>query len=167
MNTTSLIYYDTEEKSKTIVLDLSHSNITTTSEINGSIKNSNNLIYGTLNLSNNLLTNNDFKLNKIVNINYCIHLILDHNDLNQLLLKTLPKSIKKITCRYNNITDFNGIIWSKKMKTIQEIDLSHNPICDNSNYRLKLLNIMPSLRKINGVKVSKEERRLNKKQIKA
>ncbi|KAL6943919.1 hypothetical protein ACO0OE_003812 [Hanseniaspora uvarum] len=45
------LYYDDEGPKGKIVLDLSNNDISSTSEINGHINNSNNLIYDTLNLS--------------------------------------------------------------------------------------------------------------------
>lgn len=158
------LYYDDEGPKGKIVLDLSNNDISSTSEINGHINNSNNLIYDTLNLSSNFLTNIDFSLNKVINIKYCTHVILTDNSLDNLIIKNLPRTITKITCRSNNIKNVENIVSNGKIKTVREIDLSDNPICNTTNYRLQLLNIMPSLREINGVKVTKEERRMNKKQ---
>lgn len=162
MDRISSIYYENEKHSNKIVLDLSNKDISTVSEINRLIRTSNNLIYDTLDLSHNLLTKSEFNVNKIINIKFCNTLILDHNNLSGLTIKSFPRSIKKLTCKFNNITKTKDFVCKRKIKTLQEIDISNNPICNTEIYRIHLLSQMPSLRSINEVKISKEERRRNK-----
>lgn len=162
MNKVSTIYCENEKLRNKIVLDLSNKDIDSVSEVNKLIKTLNNIIYDTLDLSHNLLTNNEFNVNKIININYCSTLILDYNNLSGLTMKNFPRNIKKLSCTYNNITKPEDFLCKGKLKTLQEIDLSHNPFCNTEIYRSHLLNIMPSLRSINKKKVNKGERRKNK-----
>lgn len=159
------VYYENEKVRNKIVLDLSNRDISTVLEINKLIKSSNCLIYDTLNLSHNLLTNKDFNVNKIINIKFCSILILDHNNFTGLTFKNFPRSIKKLICKFNNITNTEDFVCKSKIKTLQEIDISNNPICNTELYRIHLLSLMPSLRLINEVKVSKEERHKNKMKI--
>lgn len=166
MDKISPVYYENEKAKNKIVLDLSNKDINTVSEINKLIETSNSLIYDTLDLSHNLLTNNEFNVNRIINIKFCSTLILDHNNLNGLKIESFPRSIKKLSCKFNKITKIEDLVCRNKIKTLQEIDISNNPICNTEIYRIHLLSCMPSLRLINEVKVSKDERRINKMKMK-
>ena len=62
-------------------------------------------------------------------------------------LKTL-KNLKELYLKDNKISDFNQIEFLKNCKKLEILNLSENPISTQQNYRQKILDILPNLKKL-------------------
>ncbi|KAL6929603.1 hypothetical protein ACO0SA_001006 [Hanseniaspora valbyensis] len=160
-----IVYYGNECSNsiniKEIILDLSNLDIFSINDINKAIILNDNIIYNTLIISNSLFEN-DLNLSAIINIQYCKTLIADNSNLTTLNLDTVPRNIKVLSLKDNNINEFANIKRTKKCKSLLKLDLSNNEITRQSNYRVRLLDMIPSLVYIDGNKISKLERRESK-----
>ena len=65
-------------------------------------------------------------------------------------LKNL-NNLKEIYLQNNIISDFNQIEYLKNFKKLEILNLSENPISKQQNYRQKILNILPNLKKLDGI----------------
>lgn len=162
MDFNPVLYYNDDSSGsvniKNIILDLSQLNITSITDVNKAIEKNNNIIYNTLVLSENAISG-DLDVSSITNILYCQHLIVDNANTTNINLDLLPRNLKKLSFKNNNIDTFSNIIASKKCKTLLEIDLSGNYITKEANYRVRLLDAIPSLVYIDGTKITKNERK--------
>ena len=160
-----IVYYGNECSNsiniKEIILDLSSVDIFSTNDINKAIILNDNILYNTLIISNSIFEN-DLNLSAIINIQYCKTLIADNSNLTTLNLDTVPRNIKVLSLKDNNINEFANIKRTKKCKSLLKLDLSNNEITRQSNYRVRLLDMIPSLVYIDGNKISKLERRESK-----
>ncbi|XBW34794.1 hypothetical protein QEN19_000360 [Hanseniaspora menglaensis] len=165
MNQNQIVYYaDDYENSvniRSIIMDLSDVSANSIHDINRVIANHNNIIYSKLIISNNFFTEG-LNLILINNITYCKNVIADNIGLVSLDLNKIPRNIKTISLKYNNISDFLAFKLTAKCKTLLEINLIGNKITNIPNFRITLLNMIPSLVRINGEKISKNERRASK-----
>ena len=62
-------------------------------------------------------------------------------------LKNL-KNLKELYLQDNNISDINQIEFLKNCKQLEILNLSENPITKFQNYRQKVLNILPFLKRL-------------------
>ena len=65
-------------------------------------------------------------------------------------LKNL-NNLKEVYLQNNLISDFNQIEFLKNCKKLEIVNLSENPISKQQNYRQKILNILPNLKKLDGI----------------
>lgn len=160
-NTRNQIVYYENDKNKSITLNLSKVDVMSTEDINDIIIANASIIYSTLVLSNNLFSS-ELTFPSILNIAFCTNLIVDNSNLTVINLDTISRYIKRVSFRNNNIEGFDDIKASRKCKTLLDIDLSNNNITKQPNYRIRLLNIIPSLTFIDGKRVSQVERKQSK-----
>lgn len=156
-----IVYYETD-KNKSITLDLCKVDVMNTEDINNIISLNGSIIYNTLVLSNNFFVA-DLSFPSILNISFCTNLVIDNSNINVINLDTISRSIKSISFKNNSIDGFDNIKASTKCKTLLSINLSNNNIAKQPNYRIRLLNMIPSLTSIDGKRVNKIERKQSKK----
>ena len=65
-------------------------------------------------------------------------------------LKNL-KNLKELYLQDNNISDINQIEFLKNCKQLEILNLSENPITKFQNYRQKILNILPFLKRLDDI----------------
>ena len=65
-------------------------------------------------------------------------------------LKNL-KNLKELYLKDNTIADFGQIEYLKNCKKLEILNLSENPITKQQNYRQKILNILPNLKKLDDI----------------
>ena len=65
-------------------------------------------------------------------------------------LKNL-KNLKELYLQDNNISDINQIEFLKNCKQLEILNLSENPITKFQNYRQKVLNILPFLKRLDDI----------------
>lgn len=67
------------------------------------------------------------------------------------------KHLKELHIRKNMISDINEINYLNNCENLKILNLSENPVCDSKNYRLKVIEILPQLTKLDDIPVSSEE----------
>ena len=68
--------------------------------------------------------------------------------------------LKELLLRNNNISDFIELTYLADLKDLRTLWLSDNPIAEQENYRLRVLQILPQLSKIDESDVTDEERNM-------
>lgn len=68
--------------------------------------------------------------------------------------------LEEIYMRKNEISDINQVDYLKNLKKLRILWLSENPCCADSKYRLKVINKLPQLNKLDDVVITPEEKRV-------
>ena len=76
---------------------------------------------------------------------------LNTNQIKDLKYLKNLKNLKELYLKNNNISDFNQIEHLKNCKKLEILNLSENPISQQQNYRQKILNILPGLKKLDDI----------------
>lgn len=79
---------------------------------------------------------------------------MDHNQLPTL--DYLPPGLKLLTITFNQLTHLSSSLREiGAPKGLEEVDFSFNPARGEPNYKLHLINSCPSLKKVDGMKVTR------------
>ena len=70
------------------------------------------------------------------------------------------KKLKELLLRNNNISDFIELTYLADLPELRTLWLSDNPIAKEDNYRIRVLQILPNLHKIDEAEVTEEERQM-------
>ena len=68
------------------------------------------------------------------------------------------KKLRDLFLRNNNISDVNEVHFLKDLKELRTLWLSQNPITQDSNYRLRVIKILPQLKKLDELDITEDER---------
>ena len=75
-------------------------------------------------------------------------IFLSMNHIKDLSVFCNLKNVKELYLKDNKITDFNQIEYLRNCKKLEILDLIDNPISKQPNYRQKILEILPFLKKL-------------------
>ena len=78
-------------------------------------------------------------------------LSLSSNQIKDIKVLKHLKNLKELYLKDNKISDFNQVEFLKNCKKLEILNLSENPISYQQNYRQKILEILPNLKKLDDV----------------
>ena len=79
---------------------------------------------------------------------------LSVNHIKDLSVFSKLKNLKELYLKDNQISDFNQIEHLKNCPKLDILCLTDNPICKQSNYRQKILEILPHLKKLDDIDIT-------------
>lgn len=85
-------------------------------------------------------------------------LSLSVNDIDEIGALSGCSSLTELYLRRNKVQDINQVLHLSRLPHLQVLNLSDNPICRDSNYRSFVVAAIPSLRVLDDVRVTPEER---------
>ena len=78
-------------------------------------------------------------------------LSLSSNQIKDIKVLKHLKNLKELYLKDNKISDFNQVEFLKNCKKLEILNLSENPISYQQNYRQKILEILPNLKKLDDI----------------
>ena len=76
---------------------------------------------------------------------------LSSNQIKDIKVLKHLKNLKELYLKDNKISDFNQVEFLKNCKKLEILNLSENPISYQQNYRQKILEILPNLKKLDDI----------------
>jgi hypothetical protein len=78
-------------------------------------------------------------------------LSLSNNQIKDIKSLKNLKNLKELYLKENNISDFSQLEFLKNCKKLEILNLSENPITSQQNYRQKILDMLPNLKKLDDI----------------
>ena len=99
----------------------------------------------------NLWGNNLDDITLLSEMPYLEILSLSNNQIKDIKSLKNLKNLKELYLKENNISDFSQLEFLKNCKKLEILNLSENPITSQQNYRQKILDMLPNLKKLDDI----------------